>query len=103
MFKLRAWFSHQLTPLVPVHRRKLANLARQFLALACGRAADEDREYRVDCGEERFDIRREVMNEIDEDIGVLQHGVVKLWVLLGQAAAARAPLLRLNFSQYRTV
>lgn len=32
--------------------------------------ADEDRECRVDCGEERFDMRREVMDDIDEDIGV---------------------------------
>lgn len=94
---------HQLAPLVPVHRRKLANLARQFLALACVRVADENQECRVDRGEERFSIRREIMDDIDEDIGVLQHAVVKLWALLSQAAAARAPLLRLDFSRSRTV
>lgn len=55
----------------PVHRRKLANLARQFSALVCVRAAGEDRECRVDRGEECLDMRWEVMGDIDKNIGVL--------------------------------
>jgi hypothetical protein len=46
------------------------------------RAADEDRECRVDRGEERFDIRREIVDDIDEDTGVLEHGVVRLGLFL---------------------
>jgi hypothetical protein len=43
------------------------------------------------------------MDDIDEDVGRLQHSIAILWALLSRAAGAWAPLLRLPVELSRAV